>query len=196
MRACSVVSDSLQPPWTIVHEIPSVHGIFQARIVKWVAISYSRGSSQPRDQNPGLLHLLHWQADSLPWCPWEAQGSYLKKGTAMSYVDGMAEGTAKTHALRREMPWSPPRQGPWAQRGELSRGGRHTGQSEDFGIYTLGERELFAVFWAERGRGLTFQENYSGCGVKTGLKGLRVSPKRPVGRLLQWQEDRLSPVED
>ena len=27
----------------------SVHGIFQARILEWVAISYSRGSSQPRD---------------------------------------------------------------------------------------------------------------------------------------------------
>ena len=28
----------------------SVHGIFQARILDWVAISYSRGYSQPRDQ--------------------------------------------------------------------------------------------------------------------------------------------------
>ena len=28
----------------------SVHGIFQARILDWVAISFSRGSSQPRDQ--------------------------------------------------------------------------------------------------------------------------------------------------
>ena len=28
----------------------SVHGIFQARIVEWVAISFSRGSSWPRDR--------------------------------------------------------------------------------------------------------------------------------------------------
>ena len=28
----------------------SVHGILQARILEWVAIFYSRGSSQPRDQ--------------------------------------------------------------------------------------------------------------------------------------------------
>ena len=28
----------------------SVNGIFQARILEWVAISFSRGSSQPRDQ--------------------------------------------------------------------------------------------------------------------------------------------------
>ena len=28
----------------------SVHGIFPARILEWVAISFSKGSSQPRDQ--------------------------------------------------------------------------------------------------------------------------------------------------
>ena len=28
----------------------SVHGIFQARILEWVAIFFSRGSSQPRDR--------------------------------------------------------------------------------------------------------------------------------------------------
>ena len=28
----------------------SIHGIFQARILEWVATSFSRGSSQPRDQ--------------------------------------------------------------------------------------------------------------------------------------------------
>ena len=28
----------------------SIHGIFQARILEWVAISFSRGSSQPWDQ--------------------------------------------------------------------------------------------------------------------------------------------------
>ena len=28
----------------------TVHGILQARILEWVAVSFSRGSSQPRDQ--------------------------------------------------------------------------------------------------------------------------------------------------
>ena len=28
----------------------SIHGILQGRILDWVAISYSKGSSQPRDQ--------------------------------------------------------------------------------------------------------------------------------------------------
>ena len=30
----------------------SVHGILQARILEWVAISFSRGSSGPRDRTP------------------------------------------------------------------------------------------------------------------------------------------------
>ena len=34
-------------PWTVAS---SVHGIFQARILEWVAISFSRGSSGPRDR--------------------------------------------------------------------------------------------------------------------------------------------------
>ena len=28
----------------------SIHGIFQARVLEWVAISFSRGSSQPGDR--------------------------------------------------------------------------------------------------------------------------------------------------
>ena len=31
-----------------------VHGILQARILEWVAFSFSRGSSWPRKSNPGL----------------------------------------------------------------------------------------------------------------------------------------------
>ena len=34
----------------------SVHGIFQARTLDWVAISFSRGSSQIQGSNPGFLH--------------------------------------------------------------------------------------------------------------------------------------------
>ena len=30
--------------------LSSIHGIFQARVLEWVAISFSKGSSQPRDQ--------------------------------------------------------------------------------------------------------------------------------------------------
>ena len=44
----------------------SVHGIFQARILEWVAISYSRGIFLNQGPKSRLLGLLHWQVDSLP----------------------------------------------------------------------------------------------------------------------------------
>ena len=46
-----------------------VHGVSQARILEWVAISSSRGSSLTQGSNLHLLCLLHWQADSLPLVP-------------------------------------------------------------------------------------------------------------------------------
>ena len=46
----------------------SVHGILQARILEWVALSFSRGSSRPRTRTR-VSCLLHWQADSLPLVP-------------------------------------------------------------------------------------------------------------------------------
>ena len=36
--------------WTVACQAPLSMGILQARILRWVAISSSRGSSQPRDQ--------------------------------------------------------------------------------------------------------------------------------------------------
>ena len=40
----------------------TVHGVFQARILEWVAVPFSRGSSQPRKQT--RVFTLH--VDSLP----------------------------------------------------------------------------------------------------------------------------------
>ena len=34
----------------------SIHGLFQARIVEWVAISFTRGFFPTQGLNPGLLH--------------------------------------------------------------------------------------------------------------------------------------------
>ena len=37
-------------PWTVAHQAPPfVRGIFQARVLEWMAISFARESSQPRD---------------------------------------------------------------------------------------------------------------------------------------------------
>ena len=45
--SCSVVSDSFATTWTISPPGSSVHGISQARMLDWVTISFSRGSSYP-----------------------------------------------------------------------------------------------------------------------------------------------------
>ena len=47
--SCSLVSDFCNP---MDYNPPgsSAHGILQARILEWVAIPFSRGSSRPRDQ--------------------------------------------------------------------------------------------------------------------------------------------------
>ena len=58
--SCSVMSDcdtmDCSPPGS------SVHGIFQAIILEWIAISSCLGSFQPKDKTPCLLH---WQVNSL-----------------------------------------------------------------------------------------------------------------------------------
>ena len=47
---CSVTSDSFVTPWTIAHQAPLILGILQAKILEWVVMPSSRGSSQPRSQ--------------------------------------------------------------------------------------------------------------------------------------------------
>ena len=56
-----VVSNSCNP-WTVAHKAPLSMGLFQARILEWVAISFSKGSSETgvEPKFPAL------QADSLP----------------------------------------------------------------------------------------------------------------------------------
>ena len=65
LQSCPTLCDPMDcsPPRS------SVHGILQARILEWVATSSPRGLSRPRESNPCLLCLLHWQAGSLPLVP-------------------------------------------------------------------------------------------------------------------------------
>ena len=50
--------------WTVAHQAPSVQGNSQARILKWVIISSSRGTFEPRDWTHifciGRWILYHW----------------------------------------------------------------------------------------------------------------------------------------
>ena len=52
---------------------PSIQGIFQARIQEWVAISYSRGSSWPRDWTQVSCSSCTGRRILYHWATWEAQ---------------------------------------------------------------------------------------------------------------------------
>ena len=72
-------------PWTVARQVPLVQGILQARILEWVAIFSSRGSSQPRDWTCvsciGRQILYHWGT-------WEAHlNAYTTRQPLMSTVN-------------------------------------------------------------------------------------------------------------
>ena len=50
-------------------QAPLSMGILQARILEWVAMPSSKGSSQPRDRTHISCICLHWQEGSLPLMP-------------------------------------------------------------------------------------------------------------------------------
>ena len=52
----SVMSSSFATPSAVAHQASLSMGILQARILEWVAMPSSRGSSQLRDQTQVLLH--------------------------------------------------------------------------------------------------------------------------------------------
>ena len=68
----------------------SVHGILQARILEWVAISPFSGVFLTQESNLGLLCLQHWQADSLPL-------SYLGRPYKAQYSIYLASKVTKDH---------------------------------------------------------------------------------------------------
>ena len=90
----SVVSDSLQPRGCRLPDF-SVRGILQARILEWVAIPFSRGSSQPRDwiqvsHCRRILYCLSYQRSPriLEWvgCPFSSGSSWSRNQTGVSCI--------------------------------------------------------------------------------------------------------------
>ena len=75
---------TLVTPWTVACQAP-LFGIFQARILEWISISFSRGSSQPRNWTQvsciaGIfLYLLSCEGTQVQSLGWEDP---LKKGMA------------------------------------------------------------------------------------------------------------------
>ena len=152
----------------------SVHGIFQTRILEWVAISFSRGSSLPRDQT---------------------QVSRIAEGRAGPKVNGTLGGnspgcglepserkhspTAASHAARAPWPWV------WLRPDPLP---------PAVGVIPRGlavDAEAPGVRWAHGDAGQRAQAQVpGGCGVPldTGRWGLQVrrpreGPSTPTGRV-------------
>ena len=87
LQLCPTLCDptDYSPPGSFVHEVS------QARILECVAISFSRGSSWPRDGTWVSLYLLHLRLVLTTSTPWEAPG---RPGIRVSQ-NGKYEGTPK-----------------------------------------------------------------------------------------------------
>ena len=118
----SVMADSLHP----VDCSPpgsSLHGILQTRILEWVAISYSRGSLQPRDLTrvscvscigrPNFCQLYIWARlnssiwylvyPTLKWKQGCCRNSTIRNNQKIWY----------THQIGNDLSWPAPLQGTW-----------------------------------------------------------------------------------
>ena len=77
----SIVSESLWPHG-LGPASSSVHGILPARILEWVNVPFSRGSSQPRDQTQVSVIV---GAFFTSWATREATSGLLKCGNSLEY---------------------------------------------------------------------------------------------------------------
>ena len=115
----------------------SVHGVSQARMLEQVAISFSKGPSQPRDRTQGLLAGRVFTTEPLTWdvktrnsrnklpqalCSL-MEGSPPQPGPGGPTSQGQDEGFAHPSSLCPGDPCHSPK-GPWAS---AERGGRPPG---------------------------------------------------------------------
>ena len=87
----------------------SVHRIFQARILEWVVIPFSRGSSWPRDRSHVsghcrqiLYHLSHQGSLPIPWRSHQHYECFKAKEKNLSNSKGKKDATEKERERLRE----------------------------------------------------------------------------------------------
>ena len=80
-------------PWAVSHQAPLSMGILRTRILEWVAMTSSRGSSQPRDRTQVSCIAGGFITD---WATREARLSKLKAKRCM----------LSTHSFVGDVPWS------------------------------------------------------------------------------------------
>ena len=108
-------------PWNSSPPGSSIHGILQARLLEWIAMLSSRGSSQPRD--PTSVSSVSWKVGSLPLEPSEKPP--LQRYLSSDEVIEVAP-TQMTGVLSGEKMWIETRgtEGRWCEEAEP---GRDTG---------------------------------------------------------------------
>ena len=104
----SVVSDSATL-WTVC-SLPgsSVHGILQARILEWVAVPFSRGSSRPRDRTP-----VSYISCIGRWVTSPALGGGFFSPSATGEVKKAGQKAQKSTTQLCKFAWFSPLQGRW-----------------------------------------------------------------------------------
>ena len=94
---------TLWDPWTVASPGSSVHGILQARILEWTAISFSMGSSWPRDWTwvsctaGRRYHLSHHGSPLMYKIPLN-----LSHGCTAAYFSRLGVGSSKQFSWRRQ----------------------------------------------------------------------------------------------
>ena len=78
---------------------PSVQEVLQVRILEWVALLSSRGSSPTQGSNQRLLCLLHWQAGSSPLAPPEKPIRYVRTAIRSNGTTFLVAITSYTHCV-------------------------------------------------------------------------------------------------
>ena len=94
---CCLVTKSwltLAIPWTIALHAPLSMGFPRRRILEWVVISFSRGSSQPRDQ---ICVSCIAGRFFISWATWEAHA----QGQTLSQIHPLAPSTLCVHRVPR-----------------------------------------------------------------------------------------------
>ena len=89
MLCAQLLSPTLCDPMDCSPTGSSVHGILQARVLEWIAITFSRGVPT-QGLNPCLSYLLHWQQVLYPsaTCCGGARGKEPRPAASPSLVGG------------------------------------------------------------------------------------------------------------
>ena len=94
---CSAISNCLQPHGLCSPPGTSVHGIFPGKNTEVSCYFLLQGIFLTQGSNPHLLHLLHWQKDSLPLCPLGNKKRHINPGEMIT--SGVLIMASKHHFL-------------------------------------------------------------------------------------------------